>query len=57
MRMLPSNQAEVIALKLADFTLNEAAQILGVTEGTVKQLPSFPNYFVELSAQVSATHV
>jgi RNA polymerase sigma-70 factor (ECF subfamily) len=36
-RTLPRRQAEVIALKwLADFTVNETAQILGVTEGTVK---------------------
>jgi RNA polymerase sigma factor (sigma-70 family) len=38
MRTLPRRQSEVIALKwLADLTVNETAQILGVTEGTVKQ--------------------
>jgi len=38
MRFLPRRQAEVIALKwLAGYTVKETAQILGVSEGTVKK--------------------
>jgi RNA polymerase sigma-70 factor, ECF subfamily len=38
MRFLPRRQSEVIALHwLADYTVRETAQILGVAEGTVKQ--------------------
>jgi RNA polymerase sigma factor (sigma-70 family) len=38
LRFLPRRQSEAIALKwLGDYTVKETAQLLGVTEGTVKK--------------------